>query len=231
MGITQHRARFQRHLLQQPGGDFLIAMIGNGQFGGQRDPHRAHGDGQVQLPAIPPAMPARFAPARFRINRTVRNLAEFAVFLMPNAACRCQRRAIQADRTPLMPPRLEQDDEMSAAIANEAWQGARQFCQTTFPRAARGKPALFDEQWPELDDNGVVLLQKPQQRLGRIEPPNNHDDQGFQHQSIRVLPGASPRSFVGCRRPGQLINQFDQADKNAVSTYHLSASMGERFRH
>jgi hypothetical protein len=38
--------------------------------------------------------------------------------------------------------------------------------------------------------HGVVLVQKAEQGIGRIEPPNNHDDQGFDKElvGIELLP-------------------------------------------
>jgi hypothetical protein len=42
-----------------------------GQLRGPGDPDRTHGHGQRPLPAIPPAVPLRLAPACFCVNRAM----------------------------------------------------------------------------------------------------------------------------------------------------------------
>src|SRR5262245_36428660 len=80
MGVTQHVAHLPRQLVQQDRGDLIVPPIRNGQLGSQRDPHHAYGDSEVQLPPIPPAMPARFAPPGLSINRGMRADALLPMF-------------------------------------------------------------------------------------------------------------------------------------------------------
>jgi hypothetical protein len=53
---------------------------------------------------------------------------------------------------------------------------------------------------------------------------DEHNDQSFKDQSIGIVFRTSRGCLEG-QGPRQVINQFDQADKNAAFTYHVSASM------
>ncbi|MGH8067661.1 MAG: galactose oxidase-like domain-containing protein [Candidatus Entotheonellia bacterium] len=63
-------------------------------LGGQRDPHGAYRPGQRQLPAVPPAVPARRAPARFHGKGARGDNPLFAVVVVPDAPAGRQRRAL-----------------------------------------------------------------------------------------------------------------------------------------
>jgi hypothetical protein len=77
-----------------------------------------------------------------------------------------------------------------------------------------------------LGDDRIVLLQKGQQGLRGVQPPNDHDHQGFDEQLIGVGLRASPFAPRGWRGKRQGIDQAYQADKNALTAYHSQYLLG-----
>jgi hypothetical protein len=142
LGITQHRAHVSRELPQPPGRHFMVTPIRHGQLGGQRDPDGPHGHGQMQFPAVPPAMPAGFTPPRFRIHGTVGDEALLAMLFVPHTPAGRQRCAIEGHGATLRGPRAQPRDQVPPSIANQAGQARRQQAQAAFPGAAAGKAAV-----------------------------------------------------------------------------------------
>ena len=58
MLITQDRADLGRQLGEQQRCDLTVGDLGEGELRRQGNPEAAEGHGQVQLPAVPPPMPA-----------------------------------------------------------------------------------------------------------------------------------------------------------------------------
>src|SRR5579871_3443315 len=58
MAIAQDKTDLCRQFFQQRRGSAGIIGVSNGQFGSQGNPDRPDGHGQMQFPAVPPAMPA-----------------------------------------------------------------------------------------------------------------------------------------------------------------------------
>jgi hypothetical protein len=83
MGITQHGAHLPWPLLHQPGRHLVVTSIGYRQLHRQRDPDRSHRHGEMQFPAVPPAMPAGFAPACVRLNGAMGDEALFSMLCVP----------------------------------------------------------------------------------------------------------------------------------------------------
>jgi hypothetical protein len=92
----------------------------------------------------------------------------------------------------LLHPRLQQRNQMAPQTPDQRRQPRRQFLKAPFPGAPRGKTPVLRQQWPHLLCHGIVLFQKAEQGIGRIESPNNHDEQGFDKElvGIELLPSA-----------------------------------------
>jgi hypothetical protein len=88
-----------------------------------------------------------------------------------------------------------------------------QGCQPALPGPAGGKTTLLVQKWTQLLRHGIFLVEKREQRVGRIEAPNNHNDQGLQDEAVRIRCGASSWPFDWCRGPRKAVNEQNQADK------------------
>ena len=71
--ISQDETDLTWQFAQQRRRWLVISNLGRRQFRSQGDPDRGYHRDQVQFPAIDPAMPARFGPMRFLINRGMGN--------------------------------------------------------------------------------------------------------------------------------------------------------------
>src|SRR5262245_62801327 len=186
MGVTQHVAHLPRQLVQQDRGDLIVPPSRNGQPGSQRDPHPAYGDSEVQLPPIPPAMPARVAPPGFSIHRGMRDDALLPMFFVPDASTRFQRRTIDRHSTPLRGPRLEQAHQGAPYAADQAWQTLRERGQTALPGAACRKAPVLRQQRPQMLEQRIILVEKCQESIGLVETANNHDNEGLHDEPVGI---------------------------------------------
>src|SRR5215211_1046907 len=75
MRVAQDIAHLLGHLLQQQRRDFIVCRVGNRQLSRQRYPQRPNADTQMQLPAIPPAVPTTLRPPGLCVYRSMRNLS------------------------------------------------------------------------------------------------------------------------------------------------------------
>src|SRR5262245_45072761 len=122
MLIAQDIADLSRQLGEQQRGDITVSDIGHGKLRGQRNPQTANRHRQVQLPAVPPAVPARLAPMGFGINGGVRDDARLPIFLMPDATVRPNHRAITSRSMTLLGPRIEEYHQVASKPPNQAGQ-------------------------------------------------------------------------------------------------------------
>jgi hypothetical protein len=221
MLIAQHITHLGWQLGQKQRCHDIVSNVSGGELGRQRDPHAANGDRQVQLPAVPPPMPTRFAPGRFGIDARMRHYSLFPIFFMPYSPMGAQCGAVQGRAMALMHPGREHPYQVASKTANQSGQGL----QASFPGATRRKAPLLGQQTTQLTGQRVVLVQKSQQCPCRVQSTNNHDHQRLQDQSIRIdlwPPSAWLERFGWHRNP---VNQLHQADKNALSQYHFTASI------
>jgi hypothetical protein len=72
---------------------------------------------------------------------------------------------------------------------------------------------MFAQEGPQPPRDGIGLVEKGQQGLGGIETTNHHDDQRLHDQALRISFGAAPKSLGRFRRPGEPVNEHNQADK------------------
>ena len=93
MLIAQDLADLGGQLGKQRRRDLTVGDIGDGELSSQGNPEAADGHGQVQLPPVPPPVPARLAPVRLGVNRGVGHHASLPIFPVPDAAVRAYRRA------------------------------------------------------------------------------------------------------------------------------------------
>src|SRR5207253_10320131 len=95
----------------------------------------------MQLPAIPPTVPATLGPTRLCINRSMGDFAFFFGFFVPDAATRIEFGTIESCRLSAVSPGFEYAHQMPTEIPNQLWQGRWQLRQPAFPGAAGGKLA------------------------------------------------------------------------------------------
>jgi len=55
--------------------------------------------------------------------------------------------------------------------------------------------------------HGIVLFQKTEQGIGRIEPPNNHDDERFDKELVGIELLSPALAFDGGRGRGDLLDE------------------------
>src|SRR5215469_15144710 len=175
MRVTQDVPYRHRQLLQQLWSDHIVGGAGDGKLGGQREPDAPERDRQMQLPAVPPAVISRLAPGRFAVNRGMRDLPCQPMLLVPDAPVGAQWGTVDGRRVSLGCPGLQQCDQMAPQTANQRWQPRWQLCKAAFPGAPCGKPPVLCQQGPNLQRDGISLLQKAEQGIGGIEAPNDHD--------------------------------------------------------
>jgi hypothetical protein len=114
------------------------------------------------------------------------------MFLVPDAPIGAQGRTVDGRRVSLRGPRLQQRDQMAPQTPDQCGQPRRQFLKASFPGAPCGKTPVLRQQWTKLLRHGIRLFQKAEQSIGRIESPNDHDDQRFNKEFVGVglLPSA-----------------------------------------
>ena len=138
------------------------------------------------------------------------------MFLGPDTAVGAQGRTVDGSRVSLGYPGLQQRDQMAPQTAKQRGQPRRQFLKTPFPGTPCGKTSVLRQQRTNLVCHGIVLVQKAEQGIGRIESPNNHDDQGFEKElvGIKLLPPTL--AFDGWRGRGYLLDEPEEADKDTA---------------
>ena len=124
----------------------------------------------------------------------------------------------------LLGPGIEEGHQVASEPPNQPWQGRGQRRQASFPGSVRRSLSSLGQQRAQLGHDRIVLVQKGQQCPGRIQPSNDHDDQRFDEQLIGVGWWTASFPLLRRRRKRQGIDQAYQADKNAVTVYHLSTS-------
>jgi hypothetical protein len=169
--------------------------------------------GQGPRPAIPPAMPARRAPAGFRRDRRRREPPRLARAFGPHAAAGRQRRTGAGDRAARPRPGRQPCHPGPPAVPQHPRQARRQRGQTAFPGAARGQTARCAPEGPQPRRDGSVLVEKGQQGLGGRQPTHHHAAQRLPDPALRGSFGAAPPASGRCRRPGSPVNEHNQADK------------------
>ena len=161
--IAQEKAQFGGKLPNERGRLFVIGRIGwgharrqAGQVGRQRDPHRP-GTDEVRFPAVYPAMPARFGPSGFGINRRMRYDARLAVGLVPDPTVGAQHRAFDGGGSATPQPGLDPVDQIAPQTTDLPWQRTGNGRQTPLPGAPVRAVPLFI---------GQELAQGLQEQLG-----------------------------------------------------------------
>jgi hypothetical protein len=90
MTIPKHEADFGGHFAQQSRGRLTVSDIGGSQQSSDREPDRGNDGDHMQFPSIDPAVPARFGPVGFGINRGMGDFPLLAMLLMPEASTGAQ---------------------------------------------------------------------------------------------------------------------------------------------
>src|SRR5215510_5513270 len=216
MGVTEDVPHLQRQLLQQLGGDHIVSLTGDGKLRGQGEPDAPDRDGQMELPAVPPAMIPGLAPGGFGVNRGMWDFPCEPMLLVPDAPVSAQGRTVDSCRVALRCPGLKQLDQLASQTPDQGGQPGRQLLKASFPGAPRGKTPMFSQQWPKLLRDWIVLFEKVEQRIGRIESPNDHDDECFDKELIGIGLLPSALAFGGGRWCWNLLDEPEYADKDAA---------------
>jgi hypothetical protein len=66
--VAEDVTNFQRQLSEQSWRDPVVGLTGNRKLGGERNSETPDGDGQMQLPAVPPAVITGLAPGGLSID-------------------------------------------------------------------------------------------------------------------------------------------------------------------
>src|SRR5215813_9486329 len=75
---------------------------------------------------------------------------------------------------------------MASEAADQRRQSCGQFLKASFPGTACRKTPVFRQQGTNLLRHWVGLLQKTEQGIGRIEAPNDHDDQRLDKELVAI---------------------------------------------
>ena len=102
----------------------------------------------MQVPAVPPAVPARLRPPRFGINRRMGNLAGLPVLLVPDPAAGFQGGAVDRRGPAVVGPRLEHGHQVPPEAANQAGQVRWQAGDSPLPGPASRKAAVLVQERP-----------------------------------------------------------------------------------
>jgi hypothetical protein len=143
MHVPEDIPHRQRQWLQQLWGDHLVSVTGDGALRGPGQPEAADHDCQRQLPAVPPAVLPRLAPSGFGVNRGRWDFACQPMVLVPDAPVGAQGRTGDCRRVALRCPRQQPWDQRAAQTPDQRGPPRRQFCQTPFPGAPRGKTPVL----------------------------------------------------------------------------------------
>src|SRR3970040_332476 len=118
MEITQDKTCLWRQFVDQGWRNLVIGLVGGCELGAQRDPYRSHNAGDMQFPAVDPAMPARLRPMRLCVNRSMRYFPFFAVFFVPDTTLGAQDGAIHGHRSPTIGPGHNQSYQIAPQTTN-----------------------------------------------------------------------------------------------------------------
>src|SRR5215471_17570698 len=222
--ISEDVAHCQRQLLQQLGCDQIVGVTGAGTLRSQGDPDAPDHDRQMQLPAVPPAVIPRLTPCGFSVNRGMRDFPGQPMFLVPDAAVGAQGRTVDSGRVSLGGPGLQQHGQMAPEAADQRRQSCGQFLKAPFPGTSCRKTPVLRQQGTNLLRHWVGLLQKTEQGIGRIESPNDHDDQRLDKELVGIGLLPPTLAFGWARWRWNLLDKPEYADKDTARGEHFSAS-------
>src|SRR5215510_14411443 len=216
MRVTKDIPYRHRQLLQQLWGNDIVGVTGNGELRSPGDPDAADDDRQRQLPAVPPAMIPGLAPGGFGVNRGMRHFPGQPMFLVPDTPVGAQGRTVDSRRVSLGGPGLKQLDQMAAQTPDQGGQPRRQCLKASFPGTSRRKTPVLRQQGTNPQRDRIVLFQKVQQGIGRIESPNDHDDERLDKELVGIGFLAPALAFGRRRGRWNLFNKPEYADKDAA---------------
>jgi hypothetical protein len=96
---------------------------------------------------------------------------------------------------------------MAAQTPNQGGQPRRQGRKASFPGTPGRKTPVLRQQGTNLARDGIVLFQKVQQGIGRIESSNDHDDERLDKELIGIGFLAPALAFGGRRWRWYLLDK------------------------
>jgi hypothetical protein len=171
------------------GSDSSVIRIRQRQYSGERDPDPSNGHGQVEFPPVHPAVPARFRPVGFGVNRRMRNDPGFLILLVPDAAFGSKRRTIASGGSTALPPRVQQKNQETTQTADLSGKRLRQSRQPSLKRPATGKATVFKQQRANDLHFERRLIEHGKEFVSGRNPFDDHDRQRFEKEPIRMGPG------------------------------------------
>jgi hypothetical protein len=207
MRIAQPLPPLQRPWCQPRGGEHLGGLTGHSALRGPGEPDAADGDGQRQLPAVPPAVIPGLAPRGCGVHGGMGDCPSQPMVLVPHTAVGTQGRTVARRRVALGGPRPPPPDQMAPQTPKQCGPPRRQFRKAPFPRAPRGTTPLCRQQGPHLLHHWVRLVQQAEQGLGRRESSNDHDDQRFDKELVGIDLLPPTRAWDRWRGRGHLLDE------------------------
>lgn len=227
--IPQDVADLEGQLAEQGGSLLIVCRIGWREVRRQGDPDRGDHGGQMELPAVHPAMPATLGPMGLGINRGhpegTRHDPGLPILLVPDPAPGSQDGTVQGNGSTRVLPGMEQRDQVASQAADLSRQGGRDDTQSSLPRPSRRVVPLLGQQGAQLLHLRGRLFQDGQQRMDRGQMADDHDHQRLEEEAIRVDLRAATPGRGRWERNG--IDEGDQGNQEGGGAYHKSGSVRE----
>ena len=188
VGVTHSGASLPGQLVHPARGSRIGAAMRDGQRGGQGEPHGADGHGEGPLPPIPPAVPARRAPACCGLKRRMGDNALLPMFLVPDASARLPWRTIDRPGAARRGPGLALAHQGSPHAADAPWHMLGEGDQMLLSGAACRQTPLRSQQRTPLLGQGVSWVEKGHEGRDGRETAKTHDDASLHQQPVGIHP-------------------------------------------
>src|SRR5215207_3467982 len=229
--VSEHEGGFFWQLLDEVRGHLVVCRVGGGESGTKRDPTLTDGDGQVQLPAVNPPVPATLGPVSLGVYGCVGYNARFSVFLVPHSTFCLQSGTVESHRSPPTLPGPEHFHQVASQAADLLGKPLGQGFEPPLEGASTGETPVLREQIPDTPHLGGVLFEHSEQFAHLVKAPHDHDQKCLHKEPIGVEDGSSARAAWWRWRGWAALNEADQLDKDAILSNHAGASEKRVYGH
>jgi hypothetical protein len=157
-------------------------------------------------------MPTRLGPRGLGVNGGVRHDALLAVFLVPDTPASAKNGAVNRHRSSFLEPGLEKGYQTPPQAINLSGEYFWNRFQPPIPRPPRREMSVVHEASTKCLHFRDRLLQHGEQFVNLVQSSENHDDQRFQKEPIRVDFRMSS-SWRRSGRHGNPVYQTNEADQ------------------